>query len=394
MGILFCFLSSIILAPTLSLLLKFEKVGHIQIWSSFADFIIKYKKRIIVIATFFVVMSLILLPQMKTDVNYFDMAPQGIPELEKLLEYSENFGGGNFNALLVETDPQGLTYPEVIDAIYEFSEEVRKEGINVYSLADDVKKINDILRREEIIERLNEFVDVETLVYDMVAEAGIVDEDFSTTILLVYIPLGRSMEENEGDVNTVNQLAAQTYIPRNGRISQLTGTDAINVAINKKLADEQTRSMIVAILLVLACLIIIFNSSIYGFLTMIPVGFVLMWEPGFLVALNIPLSVVTISIASIMIGVGIDYGVHITHRVREELERGLSKTRATKIAIEKTGLSLVEAATTTVAGVASIFFIGILALQEFAIVIIIMTTLSCIGAALILPVFYDFRYLR
>jgi len=393
-GILFCFICSIIMTPTLSLLLNFGKNGYIPHWSKLAEFIIKNKKRIIVIACFFAIMSLILLPQTKTDVNYFDMAPEGIPEIEKLMDYSDNFGGANYNALLIETDPQGLTYPEVIDAIYNMEMEIKNAGVNVYSLAGEIKKVNDILERDAIIERIGSFVGVETIIFDMVAEAGIVNEDFSKTIMIVYVPLGISMKETESIVNTVNSIASATEIPHNGKASQITGQDAINVAINKKLADEQTRSMIIAILLVLAALIIIFGSSIYGFLTMTPVAFVLMWEPGFLVALDIPLSVMTISIASIMIGIGIDYGVHITHRVREEMARGLSKTNATKIAIEKTGLSLVEAACTTIAGIAAIFFINIAALQQFAIVIVLMVALSCIGAALILPMFYDFKFVK
>jgi len=393
-GILFCFICSIIMTPTLSVLLNFGKNGYIPHWSKLAEFIIKNKKRIIVIACFFAIMSLILLPQTKTDVNYFDMAPEGIPEIEKLMDYSDNFGGANYNALLIETDPQGLTYPEVIDAIYNMEMEIKNAGVNVYSLAGEIKKVNDILERDAIIERIGSFVGVETIIFDMVAEAGIVNEDFSKTIMIVYVPLGISMKETESIVNTVNSIASATEIPHNGKASQITGQDAINVAINKKLADEQTRSMIIAILLVLAALIIIFGSSIYGFLTMTPVAFVLMWEPGFLVALDIPLSVITLSIASIMIGIGIDYGVHITHRVREEMARGLSKTNATKIAIEKTGLSLVEAACTTIAGIAAIFFINIAALQQFAIVIVLMVALSCIGAALILPMFYDFKFVK
>ncbi|MDG6219133.1 MAG: MMPL family transporter, partial [Candidatus Thermoplasmatota archaeon] len=154
----------------------------------------------------------------------------------------------------------------------------------------------------------------------------------------------------------------------------------------------QTQSMIIAILLVLSALIYIFKSSLYGFLTMIPVAFVLMWEPGFLVGFDIPLNVITISIASIMIGIGIDYGVHITQRVREEMDNGLSKEKATKIAIERTGLSLTEAALTTVAGIGAMFFVNIPALQEFAVVIIVMTVLSCAGAVLILPAVYGFKY--
>jgi hypothetical protein len=394
-GIFFCFISATILVPCLALILKFEKNGGVPGWKKFANFAINNRKRIIVVACFFAVLSLLILPQVETDVDYMEMAPKGIPEVEKLLEYSDNFGGGtNFNALLVETESQGLTYPEVIEAIYDMEERIREVGINVHSIADTIKEVNDILERNIIIEKLSEFVGVEKIIFDKVAKEGLVDEDYSKTLIMVFIPLGKSIEELESIVNSINSIASTIVIPRNGRVSQLTGQNAVNVAINKKLMDEQMRSMIIALLLVLAVLILMFNSSIYGFLTMIPVFFVLMWEPGFLVAFDIPLSIITISMASIMIGIGIDYGVHITQRVREELSKGLSKIDAIRIAIERTGLSLFEAAATTVAGLVSIYFVDIPALQQFGLVIILMTALSCIGAALILPIFYNLKYVR
>ncbi len=393
-GIFFCFISSIILAPILSLLLKFKKEEKMITWNKITIFILGNKKRIIVIAVFFAFISIIVLPQTETDVNYFNLAPPGIPELEKLIEYSNNFGGANFNAILIETEPQGLTYPETIDAIYEMEMEMRSEGVELYSIADELKKINDILKRDEIIERLGDLAGVDTIIFDTIAEGGLVDKYFSKTIILVYVPFGIDMIETEKMINKINHISTKTIIPHNGHASQITGQDAINVAINKKLTDEQTRSMIIALLLVLAALILIFNSSIYGFLTMIPVAFVLMWEPGFLVAFNIPLSVLTISIASIMIGIGIDYGVHITHRVKEEMDKGLSKYESTKIAIQKTGFSLVEAACTTIAGIAAIFVTNIEGLQQFALLIILMTAFSCIAAALILPIFYDLKFVK
>jgi len=393
-GIFFAFISTILLTPSLSILLQFKKDGVIPKWGKLSSIILSNKSRIIVIAVFFAFMSLIVLPQTETDTNYFDMAPQDIPELVKLVEYSENFGGANYNAIMIETEPQGLTYPEVIDAIYDMEEKMREEGIELYSLIDAVKEANDILERNDIINRLSEFAGVDEIIFDRIAQEGLVDEDFSKTLIIVYIPTGLSMQQIEEKVATVNRIAAETDIPRNGKVSALTGQDAINVAINRKLTDEQTRSMIIAILLVLAALIFIFKSSLYGILTMIPVAFVLMWEPGFLVAFDIPLNVITISIASIMIGIGIDYGVHIMHRVHEEMDHGLAKTDAIKRAIERTGLSLVEAAMTTIAGISSIFFISIPALQEFALVIILMTAFSCIGAALILPVFFDLKIIK
>lgn len=393
-GILFVFVSTIILTPSLSNLLKYKKEVSLPNWGKLADFIMENRTRIMVVAVFFAVMSIVVLPQTKTDVDYFSLAPEGIPELEKLIEYSENFGGANFNAIMIETEPQGLTYPETIDAIYEMGERIRAEGIEIYSLADEIKAVHDILKQNDIVESLSKYAGVDEIIFDTIAEEGLIDKDFSKTIILIYIPSGLTMDEVDEIVTKINTIAAQTTIPHNGKVTQMTGNDAINVAINKKLTDEQTRSMIIALLLVLASLILIFRSSIYGFLTMIPVAFVLMWEPGFLVAFDIPLNVMTISIASIMIGIGIDYGVHITHRVREEMEHGLSKDMAIRVAIERTGLSLVEAAMTTIAGIGAIFFISISALQEFASVIILMTAFSCIAAALILPAFYRFKFIK
>ena len=119
-----------------------------------------------------------------------------------------------------------------------------------------------------------------------------------------------------------------------------------------------------------------------------------MWEPGFLVLFDIPLSVITISIASIMIGIGIDYGIHLTQRVREGRAAGMSKIDATKNAIEKTGLSLVEAAATTTAGLLAILVANIPLIQQFGIVVILMTLFSLVATILILPVFYSLRFIK
>lgn len=394
-GILFCFISASILVPCLALILKFEKNGYARNWRVIANIAVSNKKRFAVLACFFAVMSLIVLPNIRTDVNYLELAPEGLPEIEKALEYADNFGGGtNFNFLLVETESQGLTYPEVIEAIYAMEEEMREAGATVLSIADAVKEISKVLGRNQIIEKLAELIGVEEIIFDRVAKEGLVNDDFSKTIIVVTFPLGKSAAELEGLVDEINSIASRTVLPHNGRISRLTGQDAINVEISNQLSDEQMRAMIVALLLVLAMLILIFNSSIWGFLTMIPVIFVITWEPGLLVMLDIPLSVVTISIASIMIGIGIDYGIHITQRVKEEMAKGKSKMDAVGDAIEKTGLSLVEAASTTVAGLIAVYFVDIPALQQFGSIVIIMTISSLIAAVFILPIFYSLKFVK
>jgi len=411
-GILFCFVSAIILVPCLVIILKFDRVVSIPSWRKFASFAINNRGRIIVVACFFAVMSMILFPFVETDVNYLELSPEGIPEVEAMNLYSEVFGGGaNFNALIVETDYYGFKDPEVINNTYNMEKEMRDviaeffPNLNeaqieksVYSIVDEIQKVNDFAERIKETPIKNFFEsyvpDVNEIILDRISREGyhIIDEEYSKTIILVSIPLGISIHETGSLVNRINQIAEKTtalnIIPHNGTVSQLTGQDAVNVAVNKKLNDEQSRSMIIALLIVLAALIVIFNSTKYGIFTMVPIAFVLLWEPGFLVTFDISLSVVTISVASIMIGIGIDYGVHITQRVRDGLAEGLSKREATREAVDKTGLSLVEAAFTTMAGMAGIYFVSTPALQQFGIIVILMTALSCIAAALILPVFY------
>jgi hydrophobe/amphiphile efflux-3 (HAE3) family protein len=394
-GILYCFISAIILVPCFCLILKFEKTGRIPRWDRLARFAVNNRKRIILVAVFFAIMSVILLPQVQTDVNYVDFSPEGIPELEALFDYGDKYGGGgNFNAIMVETDPYGLEDPKVVEGLFKMEEQIRTKGVTVSSIFDPLNEYKDLIERSTLLELFANLTDANKIIFDRIAEEGIVNSDHSKTLILVSFPLGLTMQKTEQIVNEINQITDSWELPRNGRVSRLTGQDAINVAVNNKLFDEQSRSMIIALILVLAALIVIFNSSMYGFLTLIPVCFVLMWEPGFLVGTNIALSPVTITIAAIMIGIGIDYGVHITHRFREELNRGLSKIEAAKTAIEKTGLSLVEAATTTVFGMASIYFVGISTLSEFVTVIIFMTSMSCIAAALLLPMFYDNRFVK
>jgi predicted RND superfamily exporter protein len=407
-GILFCFISAIIIVPCLVLILNFEKKDHIPSWKKLANFIINNRKRIILIAGFTAVLSVVVIPQVKTDVNYQEMAPEGIPEVDAMYKYSENFGtGSNFNALLVETDTDGLLDPEVIETIYLMEEQMRdiirqeypdidekRIETSIYSIADEIKEVTDIINRSSLLNYLNNLVKADRIIYDMIAEEGIIDEDFSRTIITVAIPIGSSIEKIETVVNKINLISAKTELPYNGKVSHLAGQDAVTVSVNNRLTNEQIHSMILAIILVLAALILIFSSSMYGFLTIVPVFLVLMWEPGFLVVLDVPLSLVTISIAAIMVGIGIDYGVHITHRFREETSQGKSKIDAIKISIERTGSSLVEAALTTIAGITAIYFVNTPALNEFVSVIILMTALSCIAAAFILPVIYNIKYIK
>ncbi len=111
--------------------------------------------------------------------------------------------------------------------------------------------------------------------------------------------------------------------------SIVTGGPILTKVIMDSLNESQIRSLIITIILSFIVLTIVFwykwRSLILGLITMTPVIFCVAWTLGTMYLVNIPLNMMTIIIASLTIGLGITYGIHITHRFLEDLENYNSK---------------------------------------------------------------------
>jgi predicted RND superfamily exporter protein len=299
------------------------------------------------------------------------------------------------NAILADpaaTKPNATLTIDVValewaDYLYRLNmeEQIRATGASAYSIADDIKKVNDVIDRDALLKQIANYVGVDRIILDKVAKKGLVDEEYSKTIIVVSFPAGTSIETLEKQMNQINKIAQNTNIPQNGVVSQLTGQDVVSVEVNKQLMGSQISSLIVALLLVLACLIVGFGSIRIGGLALLPVLFVLMWEPGSLVMLDIPLSIVNITVASIMVGTGIDYSIQTTQRMKEEIAKGVSKIEAMKTTIETSGWSVVGAATTTMVALLATFAVSISTLHQFSILVFVLILLSFLASLSILP---------
>ena len=200
------------------------------------------------------------------------------------------------------------------------------------------------------------------------------------------------LKETKRSVSAVNQIIRQynTEIKEYGEISQLAGLAAITVELNDMLMDQQLRFMFISLILVYLCLLIVFRSFRYASFTMIPILFLLIWQPSMLVLLNIPLNISTITVSSIAIGVGIDFAVHITERVREEI-KDKSGLKAIKIALSRKSPSLAEATIALIGGSVPIFLMEYEMISQFIILILFMLAFACISAILCLASIYSAR---
>jgi len=79
----------------------------------------------------------------------------------------------------------------------------------------------------------------------------------------------------------------------------------------------------------------------FGLLSMIPLGFTITFNFGIMGWLGIPLDTATTMLASIAIGIGVDYTVHFLSRFRRGRSEGHKPTEAVAETIQTTGKAIV-----------------------------------------------------
>jgi predicted RND superfamily exporter protein len=102
--------------------------------------------------------------------------------------------------------------------------------------------------------------------------------------------------------------------------------------------------------------------------------------------MDLSLNVMTITISSLTVGLGVTYGIHISHRFIEELQKSNIEEASCKT-VQSTGISLFGAAATTIAGFGLLTFALMPPLQQFGQITALTILFAFISSVFILPSF-------
>jgi len=140
-------------------------------------------------------------------------------------------------------------------------------------------------------------------------------------------------------------------------------------------------SLIITLLLSMIILIFVFymkgKSFLLGLISTVPVILSAIWIMGTMAILGIPLTITTITVTSLAVGLGIDYSIHIMHRFIEE--------RDEEKVIYSTGPALLGSALTTISAFGLLSFSFLPPLRMFGMAVSIAIFYAFISAVLILP---------
>ena len=438
-GIVIVYFLTMTMVPNLTLLLDLRKPKHppLPVFEKVVQVPIRWSKGVVA-----VFMVLIFVSgfwgqgNVEENIDLLGMAPEDEASVVTMKQYSEDFNAGQVGMILVEGDISGDADPtegEPVEKLLGLSALEDKlntieqtnavsivflmksvglganvSGTPLWNLTDNPLVPEDLkdalepyLNRQynedvtfwEILTapRANgtENVRAEGFLLD-VFYSSLTDEtrglfisdDYSRNLIYVDMPFVPVAETSEA-VAQVNEYTSRDY---EGDIyaGDLTGVAATAIAVNELIVGSQWSSLGFAVALTLMTLAIVFKDIRFSLWTTAPViatvalQWLVMWQ------MDVSLSLVTVMIGSILVGVGVDFSIHIANRIRE-LGGGIEAIRTSTVS---TGMSLFEAATVTTLGMITAYQIPIPEIKPFITVIIILLWIAAASALILLPAIF------
>ncbi len=252
-----------------------------------------------------------------------------------------------------------------------------EEETMIPKTSDDVKKLFDYL--------------YDSLEYGSLTKTVIHKNSngvYDAALIRVYVNIvteGRKAEDVEKDLKHLYSDLEKDIVDYGTADAMVTGGLIITYSMTQSLTQSQLISTGLSVLLATLVLIIAYRKPILGLITIIPVIVSMVWILGTMYFIGYDLNILTITVTSLTIGIGIDYAIHTTERFKIVADKTGDITAAVCETISKTGGALLIAALTTSLGFIVLVFAPIPPQVQFGVITAITITYSFITSVLLLP---------
>jgi len=165
----------------------------------------------------------------------------------------------------------------------------------------------------------------------------------------------------------------------------ITGGMILNIATLDSLQAGQIKATLICIAVIGVMLILVYRRLALGLIPLIPVILSTAWIMGAMYVLGMSINVLTVTVTSLGIGMGIDYAVHVSERFREELKKN-AVNRSIKETIGNLWRPLSISSMTTVAGFSVLLLTPIPIMAQYGIICAFSLVFSYTAAMFVLPV--------
>jgi len=182
------------------------------------------------------------------------------------------------------------------------------------------------------------------------------------------------------DVNTY----ADLHFPENITIEN-SGIAEITKALTDMITGSQVMSLLSALIAVFVIVSIAYKSPVAGFYGIIPLFLSILINFGIMGLTGINLDMITALVASIAIGVGVDYTIHFLSRYKIERLKSDDLDVVTRNTILSSGKAIITNAVSVGLGFAVLVFSKFVVLRFIGILVAIIMLTSSVAALTVLP---------
>ncbi|MCP4399046.1 MAG: MMPL family transporter [bacterium] len=149
-----------------------------------------------------------------------------------------------------------------------------------------------------------------------------------------------------------------------------------------------------AMLAIFLLLVWYFRSVVTPLLALVPIIAGIIWTTGFIALTLGTMNLMTMMIMVVLLGLGIDFSIHIASRYHEESAAGKSIEEALYCAIDETGKGVITGAITTAVAFATLMIAGTKGIKEFGFCAASGVVITLLAVLWILPALLAFRTAR
>jgi hypothetical protein len=209
-----------------------------------------------------------------------------------------------------------------------------------------------------------------------------VEEKFANIVIYCRDKMPKTIESIMGHIEAY---LAETPGAPGGKYRLAGGAVGVQAGVREVIADAQIWNLIFALGGIFLFCAINFRSVTAGLILTIPLAVSNILTFALMGAYQIGLTVNTYPVASIGIGLGVDYGIYFMSRLLEEREGGADLNKAVLQTLRSNGRAIIMIATTLTIGLIIWIFSPLKFQAEMGALLAILLFLNMLGALLLVP---------
>jgi predicted RND superfamily exporter protein len=294
----------------------------------------------------------------------------------------EKFGGSKPIFVVYKGD---MLSPELLKSMHDVQEYMKASPYitNAQSISDIVINLNKALSGEEKVPEVKEKIQqLWFLIGQNENISQLVTEDLDQGIIVAKF-------NNKGQSEVENfDKYLKDYLLENESENftvEVTGMPYVTVQMDKSLVRSQVASLIIAVILVITVISLMFRSLREGIYASLPILATIAVLYGFMGYTGIPLNIATVLVASVAMGIGIDYSIHFISHFNHGYKKYQSINEALKETMLVSGKAIFVNFISVAAGFSVLVFSDLIPMMYFGILIALSMFGSSMGALTLLP---------